>query len=56
MKNVIQYGSILVLVALHHGISALVGRTVSIPEAIFGGAFFGAIGAMLGTLYQAHKS
>lgn len=56
MKNVIQYGSIIVLVALHHGISALVGHTVSIPEALFGGAFFGVIGAMLGTAYQAYKS
>ena len=56
MKNVIQYGSIIVLVALHHGISALVGHTVSIPEALFGGAFFGVIGAMLSTAYQAYKS
>ena len=56
MKSFIQYGSIFALVALHHGISALVGHTVSIPEAIFGGAFFGVIGTMLGIAYQVHKS
>ena len=56
MKNLIQYGSILVLVALHHGISAFVGHTVSIPEAILGGAFFGVIGAMLGALYEDRKT
>ena len=56
MKSLIQYGSIFALVALHHGISALVGHTVSIPEAIFGGAFFGVIGAMLGYLYEVHKT
>ena len=56
MKSFIEYGSIFALVALHHGISALAGHTVSIPEAIFAGAFFGVIGAMLGTIYQEHKS
>lgn len=56
MKNVIQYGSIFALVILHHGISALVGHTVSIPEAILGGAFFGVIGTMLGLLYEVRKS
>ena len=56
MKNLIQYGSILVLVALHHIISALVGHTVSIPEAIFAGAFFGVIGTALGITYQVYKS
>jgi hypothetical protein len=56
MKSLIQYGSILVLVTLHHGISALVGHTVSIPEAIFGGAFFGVIGVMLGVLYEDRKT
>lgn len=56
MKNFIQYGSIFALVILHHGISALVGHTVSIPEAILGGAFFGVVGTMLGILYEAHKT
>ena len=56
MKSFIQYGSIFALVALHHGISALVGHTVSIPEAIFAGAFFGVIGAMLGALYEDRKT
>jgi hypothetical protein len=56
MKSLIQYGSSLVLVALHHGISALVGHSVSIPEAIFGGLFFGVIGVMLRTLYEAHET
>ena len=56
MKNFIQYGSIFVLIALHHGISALVGHNVSTAEAIFGGAFFGVIGAMLGTLYENRKT
>ena len=56
MKSLIQYGSILVLVALHHGISALVGHTVSIPEAVFAGAFFGVIGVVLGVLYEDRKT
>lgn len=56
MKSLIQYGSMFLLIVLHHGISAFVGHTVSIPEAIFGGAFFGVIGAMLGSLYEVHKT
>lgn len=56
MKSLIQYGSILVLVALHHGISAFVGHTVSIPEAVFAGAFFGVIGVVLGVLYEDRKT
>lgn len=56
MKSLIQYGSILVLVALHHVISALVGHAVSIPEAVFAGAFFGVIGVVLGVLYEDRKT
>ena len=56
MKNFIQFGSIFALVALHHGISALVGHAVSIPEAVLGGAFFGVVGTMLGLLYENHKT
>lgn len=56
MKSLIQFGSMILLIILHHGISAFVGHTVSIPEAVFGGAFFGVIGAMLGALYEDHKT
>ena len=56
MKSLIQYGSLFLLIILHHGISALVGHTVSIPEAVFGGAFFGVIGVMLGSLYEDRKT